>query len=202
MPNSFNLLFNGNLDLKKVKKIVSKELGELKPTLYTMQVGVVKPNMRAEVMRILGEVRQTIAAILVVVIVFITLLFDHAALFAALKIWLRNHRHLRGEHKFNLAGLYPYFYGAISGGVLTGGMLLLTGARLPLLSLRISFVCGAFLGLLISLFAESLSPVNEAELIAAEAMGLSWLEIIRQIVIPSGRPSLAQLLNKRKVLFP
>ena len=54
--------------------MVREQLDSDLVTLYGMQVGLVKPNMRSEVMRILGEVRLTIAAIFVVLVTILTLI--------------------------------------------------------------------------------------------------------------------------------
>jgi hypothetical protein len=55
-------------------------------------------------------------------------------------------------------------------------------------------VIGAFLGLLVALAAERLSPVAEEQVLAGESLGLSYRQIMEEIVIPAGRPGLYQLL--------
>lgn len=195
-----SLLLRGDVDLKKAQAMVREELGSTKPTLYPMQVGVVKPNMRSEVMRILGEVRLTITALLIVAVTLVSLFSDHATLIAAGKIWQRNHTSKLKARRQRFLKFVPYLYGAGTGVLLLGGMLALTGAQLPLIPTKIAIAMGGVLGLVVALFAEKFSPVAEAEMIAAEAMGLSWTEIMRQVVIPGGRPALGQLLNKKRVL--
>jgi len=62
-------------------------------------------------------------------------------------------------------------------------------------------VVGAVLGLLVACYTEKISPIAAEEVMAGEALGLSVDEVMREIVIPSGRPGLMQKLNQRKVQF-
>jgi ABC-type amino acid transport system permease subunit len=50
-------------------------------------------------------------------------------------------------------------------------------------------------------FAERFSPVNIKEVTAGQALGLSNVQIMREIVIPSSRPGLMNLLNRWKQQF-
>jgi ABC-type nitrate/sulfonate/bicarbonate transport system permease component len=57
------------------------------------------------------------------------------------------------------------------------------------------------LGLVVARYAERISPVSEDEIMAGESLGMSDGEILTEIVIPSARPGLLQLLNRRTLRF-
>jgi|LFRM01.1.fsa_nt_gb hypothetical protein len=195
-----SLMVGKGIDLKKTEALVREQLDSDLVTLYGMQVGLVKPNMRSEVMRILGEVRLTIAAIFVVLVTILTLIFDHATLIAAFRFWSRNHQHKRQKRR-RLEAALPYLYGSCTGALLLWGMTLLTGAQLPLVPRSSVIFLGAAFGLFTALFAEKLSPINRDEMVAGEAMGLTGGEVLQQIVIPAARPGIMQILNQRKVIL-
>ncbi len=197
-----SLLVRGGVEVSKARGIVEGQLESNKASLYGMQAGVVKPNMRSEVMRILGEVRLTIAAILIVLIAMLSLVFDHATLIAAFRIWSRNHKNKRQARWLWLEDLLPYLYGGAAGALMLFGMTRLTGAQLPLLPQGGVILLGAAMGIFVGFLAERLSPIPWDEMVAGEAMGLSWTGVLRQIVIPAGRPGLMQLLNSRRVICP
>ena len=62
-------------------------------------------------------------------------------------------------------------------------------------------VIGALLGWIVAGYAEKISPISSEEVMAGESLGLSFDEIMRELVIPSARPGLLQQLNQRKLKF-
>ncbi|MBE3578036.1 MAG: hypothetical protein IMX00_10160 [Limnochordales bacterium] len=68
------------------------------------------------------------------------------------------------------------------------------GAFADLGACQLPLIVGALLGLLVALAAERLSPVPEEQIWAGESLGLSYRQILEEIVIPTGRPGLYQLL--------
>lgn len=198
---SVSLLVRGGANLRQARGLIQQQLESDRLSLYSMQAGVVKPNMRSEVMRILGEVRLTIAAILIVLVTLLSLIFDHATLITAFRFWNRNHKHRRQASWQRLESAFPYLYGAGVGAGMLFAMSLLTGAQLPLLPPGGVIFLGAILGLFMAPLAERLSPIATDEVVAGEAMGMDSSEILRQIVIPAGRPGVMQILNRRLVIF-
>jgi len=49
--------------------------------------------------------------------------------------------------------------------------------------------------------AEKISPLSMDEVTAGESLGLSYDEIMREIVVPNGRPGLLQKMNYYKLKF-
>jgi ABC-type amino acid transport system permease subunit len=92
-------------------------------------------------------------------------------------------------------------YGMFIGAILLTAIFIFAKGGIPYLPWIGVPMLGALLGLIVSGYAEKISPVPTEELIAAEALGLSFDQIMREIVIPEGRPGLLQKLNWRKVKF-
>jgi ABC-type arginine transport system permease subunit len=77
----------------------------------------------------------------------------------------------------------------------------MSGGGIPYLPWLGVPLLGASLGLIAACYAEKISPLSNAEIMAGEALGLSKDDIMREIVIPGGRPGLLQKLNSFKVKF-
>jgi hypothetical protein len=92
-------------------------------------------------------------------------------------------------------------YGMAIGAVMLTAMFIIAGGGIPYLPWIGVPVIGAALGLLVAGNAEKISPVAADEVMAGEALGLSFDEVMREIVIPAARPGLLQKLNNRKVKF-
>ena len=62
-------------------------------------------------------------------------------------------------------------------------------------------IIGAVLGIVVTIYAERISPVSESEIMAGESLGMSDSEILEEIVIPGARPGLLLFLNRRTLRF-
>ena len=87
------------------------------------------------------------------------------------------------------------------GAILLTAIFFFSGGGIPYLPWLGVPLIGALLGLVIAHYAEKISPISGEEIMAGEALGMSFDEIMREIVIPSARPGLLQKLNSRKVKF-
>ncbi len=92
-------------------------------------------------------------------------------------------------------------YGMSIGALFLTAMFALSGGGIPYLPWIGVPVLGATLGLFIANQAEKINPIASEEVSAGEALGLSFDEIMREIVIPNARPGLLQKLNRRKMKF-
>ena len=93
------------------------------------------------------------------------------------------------------------FLGALLGAVVLAAVYRLSGAQIPYLSHGTIALIGAAVGWLVAKFAERFSPVNVKEFTVCQALGLSNVQIMREIVIPGSRPGLMNLLNRWKQQF-
>jgi len=162
-------------------------------SFFIAPAGVINPDARTELVQVLSEVRGIIAGLVGAVWLFATLILDYATIFSAMRSLAR-----RGRHGFSLQrwlgnGAVP---GMVTGGTILMLVFWISDASLPGFKGLHIILLGAVLGCAVALLSDRVSPVNEGEIMAGEAMGFSYAEVMRQIVIPDSRPGLLSLLNK------
>ncbi|MCE5286584.1 MAG: hypothetical protein LLG02_12155 [Pelosinus sp.] len=201
------ILTTSNISTDAVQPIVVSNVGHNNVTLYSTSLGVIEPNARGQLYQVLSEVKAVLAGMTAIVITIFVLILDHTAIMTYMrrkrlekKVKARGWRGL----VFRLTAVFRNSerqYGMCIGAILLTAMFILAKGGIPYLPWIGVPVLGGFLGLIVSGYAEKISPVPTEELIAGEALGLSFDEIMREIVIPEGRPGLMQKLNWRKVKF-
>lgn len=192
------VLDKGAVDGKEAETVIRETLDNRYVTTFSMPVAVVNPDARAELVRVLREVRATIAGLLAVVFSLLSLVLDHASVFSTMRQVLSQRRVNEGWRKW----LDPVkVLGTALGAVLLVLIYVAARAQIPLINLGHVVMVGAFLGLLTAAFCERFSPIDTSEMMAGQALGLSYVQIMREIVIPSGRPGLMYLLNRRRQRF-
>lgn len=90
------------------------------------------------------------------------------------------------------------------GAIILTAVYYLSRAQIPYVGLGGALaLCGLVLGgVLVVILAERFSPVDRMELMAGgQSLGLSNVQIMREVVIPPGRPGLLNLLNRWKQQF-
>ena len=92
-------------------------------------------------------------------------------------------------------------YGMALGAILLSTIFLLAGGGIPYVPFYMIPIIGALLGIFMDFYSEKISPIEREEILAAESLGMSFDEIMREIVIPNARPGLLQKLNRRRLLF-
>jgi hypothetical protein len=197
------------IDRNLLETVIKKELHQDRLALFALPVGTIQPDIRGELFKILGEVRSTIAALMVVVLWIFSFVLDQSLIVAMLKQMNRQFHPAKNElsnpflnrarrwlgqlvHPANL-------YAAAVGAVWLGGAVVLSGAQIPYLSVGHVAVIGGIFGMLLAFLAEKINPINQDEVMAGLSLGLPFQTIMREIVIPAGRPGLLQLLNRWKM---
>lgn len=150
--------------------------------VFASSPGVIRPSPRGVVAELLTDVRRTIAGMLAVVIAGAALALDQATVFSAAALFPGSRR---GRAAL-AAGV---------GAVLVGATYSLSGGGIPFIGAGAATALGTVLGLLVMAVAHRLSPVNTEEILAGQALGLSDGQIMREIVVPAGRPGLLVLFN-------
>ncbi|HWR06267.1 hypothetical protein [Sporomusa sp.] len=201
------ILTNGNISPDFVAPVIYREVGHSNLSLYKSELGVVEPDPRAEVMTILTQVKAILAGMIALIAAILFLVLDHTAIMSVIR---RN----RSVNKVQAKGWRRFFqrlkntltapeclYGMAIGATLLTAMFILAGGGIPYLPwIGVPFL-GALFGLVVANNTEKISPVSIDEVTAGEALGLSFDEVMREIVIPNGRPGLLQKLNRRKMKF-
>lgn len=194
------LLVEGEqIDQKAFEKLFREELDNPYVHSYSTSVGMISPDARGEVFRILKEVRSIVAGMLSIIFTMIVLVLDHATIFSALK-------YVRANKKPAETGwmrvINPFFaLGGMLGAVILTSVYYLSRSQIPFFSWPLVVLVGFILGVLIVIFSERFSPVHSMELMAGQSLGLSNVQIMREVVIPPSRPGLLNLLNRFKQQF-
>lgn len=194
------LLVQGSkLDEKAVEVLFQEELQNPYLHTYSTSVGMVTPDARGEVFRILKEVRSIVAGLLSIIFTVIVLVLDHATIFSTLKYVQRS---ARTGQKTWLNRLNPlYLFGGMLGSAILTSVYYLSRSRIPYLNWSSVLFIGFVLGVMIVTWAERFSPVDSMELMAGQCLGLSNVQIMREVVVPPSRPGLLNLLNRFKQQF-
>ncbi|WP_371367194.1 hypothetical protein SRRS_12510 [Sporomusa rhizae] len=202
------ILTKSNVTTELAAPIIYRVIGHTNASLYTSPLGIIEPDPRAEVMMILTQVKAVLAALvsLVATVAFLTL--DHTAVATVIR---RQRTVIRKQPvkgwKRLMHGIKNVFaapeclYGMGIGALLLTAMFALSGGGIPYVPWIGVPMLGAALGLFIANNAEKINPIASEEVSAGEALGLSFDEIMREIVIPNARPGLLQKLNRRKLKF-
>ncbi|HHW14630.1 MAG TPA: hypothetical protein GXX28_06820 [Firmicutes bacterium] len=190
------LLVPAGLPLAQVAAEARRSAGE-RATTVVSPAGSVKPDVRGIVFQLLGKVRSTVAGLAAVALVAAALVLDHALVISALRAgWSA-----RRLPRWWTAGAGAV-YGAAAGATLLSAVFFLSGAWLPYCGRPAVAALGGALGLVVAALAGRLAPVDSGEFEAGQAMGLSYARLMREIVIPEGRPGLLFLLNRSEMIFP
>lgn len=201
------MLTTNNISTDAVMPIVVNEVGHNNVSLYSTALGIIEPDPRGQIMGVLAEVKAILAGLTAIAITVVYLALDHTAVMTFFKRKrLANKVPVKGVRGF-ISRLFGAVtaperqYGMLIGAVLLTSMFVLAQGGIPYLPWLGVPVVGALLGLLVASYTEKISPVSSDEIMAGEALGLSFEEIMREIVIPSGRPGLMQKLNRRVMKF-
>lgn len=193
------LVQGGNVDEKRWEKIFQEQLENPYLHTYSTAVGMINPNARGEIFRILKEVRSIVAGLLSIIFASVVLILDHATVFSTLRYLSYSEKRSRRRWRRILDPLL--LLGGAVGTVILTAVYYLSRAQIPFVGLPGMALLGFALGAAVVLLAERFSPVHRAELMAAQSLGLSNVQIMREVVIPPSRPGLLNLLNKRKQQF-
>lgn len=193
------LIQNGIIDDKQFEAEIRDSLDNDYVNTYLTTVGMINPDARAELFKLLKEIRATIAGMLAVVFVIAILILDQATIFSTLK-FLRSTRNAAKNKILRLVNP-AIIFSSLIGMILLSNIYLLAKADIPFVTIEIVAIAGLIIGALIGGLSERFSPVNSQEIMAGQALGLSNVQIMREIVIPASRPGLLNLLNRAKQRF-
>lgn len=209
--DKIQIFTKAGVDRAVVDAAIKDAVGNQQAGIFSLPAGTVQPDIRGELYKILAEVRSTIAALVVIVLWVLTFILDHSLIISMLKKmgfsllpegveftqeWMnRIYRSLR--RIISMANLYAFGIG----GLWLGVTFFLSGGAVPYLDYWQIGIIGGIFGVLIATLAEKINPVNKDEVLAGLSLGLPFKTIMREIVIPSGRPGLLQLLNRWKMVL-
>ena len=192
------LLDGDSVSAEEAQGVIREVLDNQYLSVYSSPVGIVNPNARAELFRVLSEVRATIAGMLAIFFTLLFLILDYSTVMSVMK---------QLESRITSRSLWKRvfspvkFIGVALGAILLFTIYLASRAQIPYVAPWHMLILGGILGGLAAILCDRFSPVNEDEMMAGEALGLTYVQIMRNIVIPESRPGLLNLLNGWKKTF-
>lgn len=190
------ILVPTKFDVKETRSFITNQVGE-SISVFSMDAGLLQPNVRGEFLRILSEVRETITALIAIVLVLLVLMLDLTGVMSVVK-------ELRKKKQQSLAMRIlnsELVFGGLTGSITLHLIFMLTNGQLPYLEVYPGLVLGGIIGFIVAVFADRINPLDRKEYMAGEALGFNFSEILREIIIPSGKPGILYLLNQRNLYF-
>ena len=202
---TIRVFVNSDYNEAEVHKAIKEYFAANRVEIEVLPSGVIQPDIRGELTRLLRDIRGVVAALFVVICGLLTFLLDQAPLMAifhhmALVFPLATGEKTKVKRVF-YHRLLPRLYALASGGLWFWLVYHLSGAHIPYLSGKDFLLAGTLFGYGFFLAAEKFHRLNLEEITAGCSLGLSFTAIMREIVIPSGRPGLLQFLNRWKMVM-
>lgn len=210
IPNKrLQIMIDHSIWLENIKPIIYGVVGHQNIGVFESNIGVIEPNVYLQAYQVLNEVQAVLAGLTAFVITLVLLAFDHTAVMST----LRNQRvsdsvpnKCKGIIEHSKQFLKSIFYREKIYGMLVGAILLsfifyFSGAGIPYISWYVVPLIGACFGFMMALITEKITPISVEEIFAGKSLGMSFTEIMREIVIPNGRPGLLERLNRRNLKF-
>jgi hypothetical protein len=203
------LFVNATFEEEVVEGIVKSFFDSDQVRILPLPPGILQPDVRNEVTRLLGEVQGVIAALAVIILAILLFLQDQApimAIFHHLELLFPYGKTtgVSGKSQKDLALLYrllPRLYAGGLGSVWLWTAIKLSGAQIPYFPSHYFLIVGAVFGLVFFRVAEKFHRLNLDEVVAGYALGFDFTTVMREIVVPAGRPGLMQMLNRRKMVM-
>lgn len=201
------ILTTSNISTDAVAPVVYSQVGHNNVSLYSTDLGIIEPNARGELYSVLNQVREVLSGMTAIIMTMVFLALDHTAIMTVIR---RNKvskkKQATGWRKMPIRIAAAFIaaervYGMTVGAILLTAMFILGRGGIPYLPWAAVPFVGAVIGLVIACYTEKISPMSSDEMMAGQSLGLSIDEIMREIVIPNGRPGLLQKLNQRKMKF-
>jgi hypothetical protein len=208
---SVQIFTKAQIDRELVDAVIRDIMNNSQIGIFSLPVGTIQPDIRGELYKILAEVRSTIAALIVLIFWILTFILDQSLIISMLKLmdfsflpkkYRTGHAWLDWGYHILLKILNPAnLYAVVISGIFLGLTFPLAGARIPYVNDWVIGILGGLFGIVISIIAEKINPISKDEVLAGLSLGLPFKTIMREIVIPAGRPGMLQLLNRWKMVI-
>ncbi len=199
------------VDRDLVNAAIRDSLRNTQVSIFSLPAGTIQLDIYGELFKILAEVRSTIAALIVLVLWVLTFILDHSLIVSSVRMmgfsflpkkFETDNRWLERGFCLLQRLLSPAnLYAGVTGGIWLMLTFAMSGARIPYFSLWAVGITGIVLGMLIATIAEKINPVSKDEVMAGLSLGLPFKTVMREIIIPAGRPGMLQFLNRWKMIM-
>lgn len=185
-----SLLIRGAPDPRQALAAVQEAAGP-SARVFARSAGVVQPDARTAVLQLLAGLRQVVTILVSLLVLALVLLFDVAPLVS----FARRLAEIDGESPALAAAALSLAGGLFGAAAYWGAVWLASGAD-PLSGSWMVPLGGGLCGALFALASERCAPVEREVVHAAVSLGVAERDILREVVVPQGRPGLLYWLNR------
>lgn len=184
-------IVSSSLAERKAEKLLQKNMPDKSLRAVKSPVGAIEIDLRGEMQRLIGDIREVMAFLLSVVYFLLVFFLDQSMVCRYLQLTRDSRRWL------GLSSFYGLAWGMVFLPLLIWG----SGGNLPYFNPLGWVILGGALGYFSAGKAAVFSPIKDDEVEAGISLGLNDAEIFNQIVIPEGKPGFFKLLFGRNILF-
>lgn len=190
-----DLLVKADMDPDELARNVQHRLGS-DYTVLVSPVGMVQRGIGAEVSSLLAAVRSTITGIVSIAVCTASLMIDHAIVGSGALAMI-----VPGANRRSRERVAVVVYSAVVGSITLWAIAGISGGRLGHMGLWVFAPIGAGLGIVSGMLAGRLAPCDPGEVEAGVAWGISPACVMREVIVPAGRPGLLNLANRGQQMF-
>lgn len=183
------VLVRGVQERERVLSVATQAAGT-SARVYAGSAGVVQPDARTAVLQLLTGLRRVVTALVTLLVLALVHVFDVATL-ASLARRLAEVEGIRARRIAAALALWGALFGSAAS---ISALWLASGGEMagaPLLA-----AAGAAVGTLTALASERCAPVEPEVFCAAVSLGVPEANILREVVVPAGRPGLLYWLTR------
>ena len=184
-------IVSSSLAERKAEKLLQKNMPDKSLRAVKSPVGAIEIDLRGEMQRLIGDIREIMAFLLSVVYFLLVFFLDQSMVCRYLQLTRDSRRWL------GISSLYGLAWGMVFLPLLIWG----SGGSMPYFNRLGWVILGGALGYFSAGKAAVFSPIKADEVEAGISLGLNDAEIFNQIVIPEGKPGFFKLLFGRNILF-
>ncbi len=188
-PQRLLLMARGVSDVRELQRIVETAAGDA-VRVYVQSAGVVQPDPRTAMLQLLIGARRAATILGALLLFLLVYVFDATTLLS----FARRCAEVRGESRLK-TGAEVALWGGLFGAVTFGGMVWLASGS-ELIRFSLTLLAGAAMGALLSLASERLGGVERAPFLAALSLGVAEPDLVREVIIPAGRPGILYWLTR------
>jgi len=184
-----SILVEGESERERVAAVAARAAGA-SVRVYPQSAGVVQPDARTAVLQLLAGLKQVVTVFVALLVMMLVHLFDVAALAS----FGRRLAEIDGRSPGRTTAALALGFGLLGAVMLAATVWLASGAEaVPILWL---VVVGGAAGALFALASERCGPVDREVFCAAVSLGISEPDILREVVVPEGRPGVLYWLTR------
>jgi len=190
----FLIKSENNLDQQLLDNKFQTEFGDTVDYICLMEVGMVQSGVRGEIDKLLANVKSLVAYIMTAIFMVYIMLFDHAQLMAFSVSLMTNDIKYKWQQMISYSFTMSFF--------IVFGIFLIVQTCIGEVKAIYFLMIGVLAAIIAVLCCRNFAKIDICEMEACYAFGIRQTDIVREVVIPSGKPGILSAINRRRLRFP